>query len=463
MRTLITADWIVTVDDRDRVLEPGWLLVDDARIADLGEGEPPGDLAVNIDRRVDLPGRALMPGITNAHTHLFQTFLRGVADTLALEDWLKQVIWDNAYRLSAENVATAALVGCVENLKSGGTLLIDNHYLHNHPANSDAVLDAIERTGIRGVLARGASDYRPFDPSVSVTAAHALEPAATFFAEMERLMAEWHGRRDRTWLAIGPSTNWTCTDAFAQALGAFARANQLAIHIHIAETRMTVEKARAASNGLRDVQLLHQRGLLNERTHMAHAVWLDADEIKLAADAGATAMHCPVSNMYLASGVMPLPAMRAAGLRIALGTDGPASNNSQDNLEVLKAAACLQKVATLDAGIVTPLEILRYACQAGADAVGLGDRLGSLARGKYADVVAVRLDRAHIGPVHHAESALVFNANGNDVDWVMVGGAVLVEHGRVLAVDEDALMASAQRQIDEFVGRARQRLPVAVR
>lgn len=454
MGTLITAPWVLTLDDSARVLTPGWVLTEGDRIADVGAGTLPDRIRSQAGHWVDLPGRVLLPGLVNGHTHLFQTFLRGITDTLRLEEWLRAVIWTHAHLLSPEDVEVAALVGCVENLKSGATFILDNHYLHTHPGNSDAVLEAMRTVGVRGMLARGATDYRPAvdlaDPS---TGSYLLEQPDGYFAEMDRLLARWQGHEGRLELAVAPTTTWAVTESFARRLGDYARVHGLPIHIHTAETRATVEKA-LATYGLRDVEVLHRNGLLCERTQMAHAVWLNAEEIRMAADHGATAVHCPVSNMYLASGVMDLPAMRAAGLRIALGTDGPASNNSQDNLEVLKAAACLQKVHRLDAAVVEPMEVLRYACRGGAEAVGKSDVLGSLEPGKYADMVAVRADRPHVGPVHRPESAVVYNANGNDVDWVMVGGRVLVEEGRCVTVDERELMARAQEQIHRFRQRA---------
>lgn len=450
VRVLITASWMVTLDAADRVLSPCWLVVEGDRIADLGEGLPPERMLSQIQRRVDLPGRALMPGIVNAHTHLFQTFLRGIADNLVLEDWLKQVIWSHAYRLSPIAVEIAALLGCVENMKSGATFVFDNHYLHTHPGNTEAVLNAIRLTGLRGLLARGASNRRPvLDPTDPSTGTYLLEEPAQYVAEMDRLLDCWQGHSGRLELAVAPGTTWAVTEDYARALGTYARSRGLPIHIHVAETRATVQKALALY-GRREVQVLQHLGLLGERTHMAHAVWLDDEEIRIAADYGATAVHNPTSNMYLASGVMPLAAMRAAGLRIALGTDGPASNNSQDNLELLKTTALLQKVHALDAGIVSPMEVLRYACRGGAEAAGKGHVLGSLEPGKYADLVAVRLDRPHTAPVHRPESAIVFCANGNDVDWVMVAGRVLVEGGRCTTVDEDALVAQAQQLLDEL-------------
>ena len=449
MSTLLTVTWIITVDDADRVLSPGWLLIEGDRIGDLGGGEPPEAIRSQADEWLDLPGRALIPGITNGHTHLFQTFLRGVADDLALEAWLAEVIYTNARHMTAAHVVTAALLGCVENLKSGATFLIDNHYLHTSPGNSDAVLAAMETSGIRGMLARGAINSGPDGPDAPSPAMFLREPPERFFAEMDRLLAAWQGRDGRLELAVGPGATWAVTPAFARDLGDYARAHDLPIHIHTAETRWTVEVTQR-NHGLREVEWLRSVGLLGERTHMAHAIWLDEGEIRLAADHGATAIHCPVSNMYLASGVMDLPGMRSAGLRIGLGSDGPASNNSQDNLEVLKATACLHKIVRLDPAIVSAPEVLRYACRGGAEAVGKGAVLGSLEAGKYADIVAVNLHRAHIGPIHQPVSALVYNANGNDVDLVLVGGRIVVQDGRCVTIDEAALMTVAQQQIAEL-------------
>jgi 5-methylthioadenosine/S-adenosylhomocysteine deaminase len=195
-------------------------------------------------------------------------------------------------------------------------------------------------------------------------------------------------------------------------------------------------------------------GILGPDVQLVHSVWLDDDEIELVAQHGAVVVHCPVSNMYLASGVAPIPKMRARGIPVALASDGPGSNNSQDMLEVLKTTALLHKVSSLDAMVLLPEDVLWMACRGGAAAFGQADQIGSLEVGKKADVVLVDLDTPGAMPVHRPVSALVYNANAGEVDTVLVDGQILMRDRQVLCVNEKALLTEARAACARLFERA---------
>ena len=221
----------------------------------------------------------------------------------------------------------------------------------------------------------------------------------------------------------------------------------------MAETKTEVE-INLEKRGNRHIEWLAALGALGPDLQLVHSVWLDDNEIDLIAEHGAVVVHCPVSNMYLASGVARVPEMRKKGIPVALATDGPGSNNNQDMLEVLKTTALLHKVNTLNAMALLPEDVLWMACRGGAAAFGQAKIIGSLEVGKKADVVLVDLNTPRAMPVHRAPSALVYNASGGDVDTVIVDGRILMRDKRVLCVDEEALLAEARGACERLFERA---------
>jgi 5-methylthioadenosine/S-adenosylhomocysteine deaminase len=435
-RTLIEKGTVVTLDDAGQVFDPGYLLVENDRIAAVGAGQAPDGLRARAKKLIDASLMAVMPGMVNAHTHLFQTFIRGLADDKPLLDWLKAAIWPVAQALAQEEAYLAAMVGLVENLRSGATAVIDHQYIHTDPANDDAVCRAARETGARFLLARGWADI-DYHPAF-------METPDRIIDEMTRLHQSWHGAEDgRIQIEFGPLIPWGCSDDTMRRTRALARQWGVGTHIHVAETKTEVD-INLDKRGNRHIEWLAGLGALGPDVQLVHSVWLDDREIDLIAEHGAVVVHCPVSNMYLASGVARIPEMRTKGIPIALASDGPGSNNNQDMLEVLKTTALLHKVNTLDAMVLLPEDVLWMACRGGAAAFGQSTLIGSLEVGKKADIVLVDLNTPRAMPVHHASSALVYNATGGDVDTVIVDGQILMRDKRVLCVDEVALLAEAR-------------------
>ncbi|MFC5452054.1 amidohydrolase family protein [Paenibacillus aestuarii] len=434
---------ILTMNADQQVFRPGYVYIEHDVIREVGEWKEDGSLdhlAAQSSYVYNAAGKVLIPGLINGHTHLFQTFVRGVSDHLPLSGWLREIIWPMSLAMEAEDFYLAALIGCVENLKSGATYIMDHHYIHTFPENDASVLRAMVDAGIRGHLARGGSDL--------AGEVRLRETEQMIFGSTDRLLDEWGGAASgRIQIALGPLNLYGCSRGYLERAAVFSQERGLISHVHVAETSEQIDNTMARY-GLRNLELLHEVGLLSENTQVVHGIWLDDGELELIRDKNASVIHCPVSNMYLASGVARVPEMLNMGINVALGTDGPGSNNCQDNLEVLKFTACLHKVNNLDATLLPPMDVLRMATNGGAKAVGRSGDLGSLESGKKADLVAVDLMKAHISPVHRASSALVYNANGNDVDLVVVGGQVVVENGRSTWVDEQEVLQRAQARVD---------------
>jgi 5-methylthioadenosine/S-adenosylhomocysteine deaminase len=432
---LIENGAVVTVDDGGQILDPGYVLIRDDRIAEVGAGAAPAEHRQQADELIDATLMAVMPGMVNAHTHLFQTFIRGLADDKPLLDWLKAAIWPVARCLTEEDAYLAAILGLVENIRGGATSVIDHQYIHTEPGNDDGVFRAAEQSGVRFLNARGWADMN-YHPAF-------METPERIVSEMGRLRDRWHGQADgRLRLEFGPLIPWGCSDATMLRTRGLAAEWGMGTHIHMAETRAEIDM-ELASRGMRHVEWLQSLGALGPDVQLVHSVWLSDEEIEMVAQSGAVIVHCPVSNMYLASGVARVPEMHRRGIPIALATDGPGSNNNQDMLEVLKTTCLLHKVNTLDAMILLPEDALWMACRGGSKAFGQPDLIGSLEAGKKADIVLVDLNTPLAMPVHKPASALVYNLAARDVDTVIVDGKVLMRGKRVMVVDEAALLAEA--------------------
>jgi 5-methylthioadenosine/S-adenosylhomocysteine deaminase len=443
---LIENGTVVTVNDNDQIFSPGYVLIEADRITAVGEGLPSAALRRRAETTLDASLMAVMPGMINAHTHLFQTFLRGLADDKPLLDWLKAAIWPVAQALTKQDAYLAAMLGMVENIRSGCTSVNDHHYIHTEPGCDDGVFQAAEESGIRFMMARGWTDMNYYEAF--------MEPGDYIVKEMARLREAWHGKHNnRLRLQFGPLIPWGCSDNTMRRTFQLAKEWGMGTHIHVAESKGEVE-IDLEKRGLRHVEWMDSLGVLDSSVQLVHSVWLNDKELEMIARHGAIVVHCPVANMYLASGVARIPEMLKMGITVALGTDGPGSNNSQDMMELLKTTALLHKVSTLDAMILLPEDILRMVCRGGAESFGLPDQIGSLEVGKKADVVLVDLNTPFAMPVHRVPSALVYNINAREVDTVIVNGEILMRNKEILFVDEEALLGEARQVCKHLFKRA---------
>jgi 5-methylthioadenosine/S-adenosylhomocysteine deaminase len=441
-KILIQNGSVLTMDEGNTILTPGWVWVQADRVSQVGAGTPPAELAASADRVIDATHMAAMPGMVNGHTHLSQTFVRGLADDKPLLAWLKQIMWPIQGAITAEDMRLASLLGLVENLRCGVTSVVQHHKIATTPAHVEAAAEAAEQVGLRMLLVRGWVDL-----------GDSGEPPDRIVAEMTRLREGWHGAsQGRITVGFGPLAPWRCSDATMRRTVALARKWGVPTHLHVAEAQDEIAMLRTRT-GMRHVEWLHALDALDTDVQLVHSVWLDDAELDLVAESGAVIVHCPVSNMYLASGVARTRAMLDRGIAVALGTDGPGSQNSQDMLESLKVAALLAKAETGDANALLPMDVLRMATAAGARLL-LRDDVGCITPGAKADLTLVNLDNARCMPVHKPESALVYNACGPDVHTVIVDGRVLLDAGRVSALDEAALLEECRQAARRLLARA---------
>jgi 5-methylthioadenosine/S-adenosylhomocysteine deaminase len=383
----------------------------------------------------------VLPGLVNAHTHLSEALIPGMGEDLTLFEWLTRIVVPAGRHLTREMALVGSMLKGAELLLSGVTCASDM-FCHTNMGSlaSLGAVDGLEAMGLRGVVAFGAEDVS--DP----------HPPALFLDEHHAL-ADRCGGAALVGFRMGVGTLLGQSDALLDASARAAREHGWAVHTHLAEVREELVQARVRW-GRSAVERAADVGLLDVPVLAAHCVWVSQAEVAALAAAGVAAVHNPVANMILASGVCPVPALRAAGIPVALGTDGPASNDSQNMLEAVKAAALLQKVARLDARALTAGDVLAMATVEGARALGLEDQVGSLQPGRRADLVRLRGDRPGLANVHDPRQQVVYCTSPADVADVWVDGRRRVTDGELVGSDLAELVAASRPLAAELVSRA---------
>ena len=456
----------------NHVVSRGYLLIEDDRIAIVDEGDPPQSLLSNPStssgrslqslQLIDATNKVILPGLINAHTHLEQTFMRGYSANRSLLDWLRNCIWKLQGAMDVEDVRLATTLGLVEAMRGGATTIINHHKVPFSKQHTDVVLQAAEKLGLRIVLARAWADQGTN-----------AESPDSILGDLTRLFNEWHGAaHGRIQIANGPLVPWRCTANTLQRSTALARTHNALTHCHISETQSEVALT-LKDTGMRPIEWFDSLGILGDDFHAVHGVWLSDSEIKLLAQHGTTVTHCPAANMILASGAAPIAKLQqtamnkpgffkkpglfiaglSQGINLALATDGSASNDGQDMFEMMRLAALLARVTTLDAQAMPPRQVIDMATLGGASALKRSE-IGRLEIGAKADLVLLDLNAAHIQPVGDVLAALVYNACGSDVDTVIVDGRVLMQNKQVLGLDENALLAECRERATHLAKRA---------
>jgi 5-methylthioadenosine/S-adenosylhomocysteine deaminase len=413
------------------VMDPAGTLIEDAAIAVAGgriaavgpKGEVQG--RYRAAELIEEPGCVIMPGLVNGHTHVPMTIFRGLADDLPLMEWLTKHIFPAERKLTREMVRAGARLGLAEMILSGTTSLLDMYLF------ADQVAEVADESGLRAIVGEVLYDFD--SPNYG-----SPDDGLRFSAD---LIERWRGH-ERLTIAVEPHALYTCSRTLLEAAADLARREGCPLHIHAAETRDEVREVFRRF-GKRPVQVLAELGLLGSPLSLAHCVALSEEEVELLALSRTAAVHCPQSNMKLASGVAPLPQMMKAGVRLALGTDGPASNNSLDMFAELSCAAKLHKVVARDPTVAPARAMLRLATAAGADALGLKE-VGRLQQGWLADFILVDFDKPHLTPVYSYESHLTYAAKGSDVAMTVVGGRILMRRGQLTTLDLAEVKAKAR-------------------
>lgn len=438
--TLIEPRWIVPVRPANVVLEGHAIAIDGGRIRAV---LPLADAAAAFRPRavVRLPDHAVIPGLVNAHTHASMALLRGVGDDMPLQRWLAERIWPLERELVGEEfVADGARLAAVEMLRAGVTTCSDMYF---YP---DVVARTLTAVGMRAVVGIIAIEF----PTAY---------AADADDYLRRGLQARDALRDDPLVSftLAPHAPYTVSDATLARVATLAEELDLPVHIHVHETAHEVEES-VRLHGVRPLRRLARFGLLSERLIAVHSVHLDDREIDALARASASVVHCPVSNLKLASGIARLPALLDAGVNVALGTDGAASNNRLDMLDEARFAALLAKAVAGEASALPAAAALDCATLNGARALGLADRIGSIEAGKEADLVAVELASPEVAPLFDPVSHLLYASGREHVTDVWVAGRRVVQARQLACDDENAQVRAALASAVAWQNKCRQLL-----
>jgi 5-methylthioadenosine/S-adenosylhomocysteine deaminase len=423
---LVSGAHIVTMDDQWTLLEDGTVAIDRGLILDVGKTE---ELLEKYQphQRLDAPGQVVMPGLVNAHTHAATSMFRGFADDRPLDQWLQHFIWPAEARfINEENVHTGTLLAMIEMIRGGTTTFMDMYFFE------EIVARAAHESGIRVVLGEVLFDHQgpnklsfeegleytrnlldkfTQDPLVSVS----VQPHSTYTVSIEKLVQ---------------------AKALADEFG-------VPYALHASETASEVANV-LTDTGLTPPRLLQRYDLLGENVALFHGVHLDDDEIALLAESGTGVVHCPDSNLKLGSGIARIPEMLKAGLRIGLGTDGPASNNDLNLWDEVQLTAKLHLGSAQDPTVVSARQAVYLATRGGAQILGLGDRIGSIKPGMQADLILLDFMQPHLQPLYDVYSHLAYVVGRADVRTTIVNGVPLMIERQLLTLDEAALLAQVQ-------------------
>ena len=433
---LIKNGTLVTMDQGNSIVR-GNILIIDERIAEIGGSGQTADTVI------DAESCAVIPGFVQTHIHLCQTIFRGAADDLALIDWLKQRVWPMEAAHSATSIAASARLGIAELIKGGTTCALTMETV-NHTAE---VFKVVEETGFRATVGKCMMDKGDEVP------AGLQEQTANSIDESIALLEAWHGKADgRLRYCFAPRFAISCTRDLLERVAKLARERGVMIHTHASENRTECELVQQES-GLRNIAYLDSVGLTGRHVALAHCVHLSIDEIETLKTTGTKVVHCPSSNLKLGSGIAPIAKLLEEGISVSLGADGAACNNRLDMFSEMRTAALLQKV--LHGPEVLPANrVLRMATIDGAKAMGLDAEIGSIEIGKRADLSTIRLDRLHTAPARDVVSALVYSAEADDVETVMIDGKLVMRDRKLLSVDERETIATAKTEAKELITRA---------
>ncbi len=435
---LVSGGLVVTIDERQPVIENGAVAINQGRIVAVGLASNLAGL-YRAKKTIDARHKAVLPGLVDTHHHFLQNFHKGTPDDLALLDWIDQVSVPRIKCAVQDYLAGqydlqrhASRLGCVDAIKAGITTILNMEWA-THPS----VIDIFEQAGIRVVHTITMTDQW-ISPDV-------IMPHDRLLALADELLERCRGSvNGRVKFCYGLACPNSCSVSLIKEARALADRNGVPIHIHIAETEYewhNIEKLFGAT----PTGHLHNLGLLGPDVLGAHCIWLSDEDIELFHKTGTKVAHNPECNMKIADGIAPIGKMVEAGLVISLGTDSCAVNDNMDMFETMRTAAFLQKVSKMDPRVLPAPQTLRMATLGGAEALGMADEIGSLEAGKKADLILVDLTEPHMRPINKIENSLVYCAGARDVETVICDGQVIMENRRLLALDEETWVGGAVR------------------
>lgn len=432
--TLIAPRWCVPVEPANVVLTDHAVVVNDGRITDL--------LTLTDAREkyqpsafIEKPDHLLIPGLVNAHTHAAMTLMRGLADDMPLQAWLRKGIWPAEKRwLSAEMVRDGTELAIAEMISGGTTCFSDQYFF------PEIVAETAVDLHMRAMIGT---------PIIEFQTAWAVD-TADYLRKASDLVHDPYADHPLVSTCFAPHSINSLSDESFIELRVLADQLDVRTQIHLHESAVEVATA-VEETGKRPVDRLRELGLVNASLLAVHAVHLSDSEIELFAESGVSIAHCPHSNLKLASGIAPVAKYRDAGINVAIGTDGAASNNTLDMMSEMRTTALLAKATASDAATIPANVALRMSTLDGATALGLAQEIGSIEPGKWADLTCVDLNRLHSQPVYDPVSQLVYTARADQVTDVWIAGRHQLDNGRLAHIDTDSLLQRSNEWRDRFV------------
>ncbi len=436
---------VVTMDDQRRCLQQVSIAVQEGQIVDIGP-----DLAGSAQKVIDARGCVAMPGLTNCHTHVYQSLIEGIGYDMHFDPWNWRFLFPIVSKMQPQHAEISALVAALEMIKSGTTTVSDHWYLHTDFDNIRRVAEVFRQAGMRHHVVYGMLDQTFAGERIESEYMTMIQREEALIEQATTFVQDWHGKGTTT-VALGPGSTEDLSPRLMRETVKMADRLGLGVATHVAGWEEVVSQSYKQF-GMRDLEYVHSVGLTGPRAIIIHAVWLSDREIGILAETESKVAHCPVANMHLGYGVAKVSQMLARGVTVGLGTDGAASY-TYDLFEVMKTAAMLQKVVQIDAEALTAEEALTMATRDGAAVLGLTD-VGVLAPGKRADLILVDLQQPHMMPTARLVPKLVYSARGADVVTSIIDGQVVMENRHVLTLDEASILQRAVEATQDLIERA---------
>lgn len=456
MDVILGGGTVVTMDAERNIIHNGAVVVEENRIVEVGKAST---IKENYEQKewIDMSRHIIMPGLIDTHVHLAQAMIRGCADDLNLIDWLSKRVWLLQGNYIEEDGKTSAELCILEMIKSGTTTFAESLLAERY--GFEGIIEVVVESGIRGALAKSIMDITTYREGESIMYSGMVEDGQECLKQAISLHEQWDGAEgQRVFIWLGPRPIGGSTKELLEEVGIVARERSMGIHIHFCEVE---KEARYIKDvyGISPGLLAEEMGILSPKTLLVHGVWLDEDDFAPIFRNGSTVAHNPIANMKVALGFPPVPQMLESGINISLGCDGGPSNNTYDMFREMKMAACIHKGNNLDPEVVPGERVLEMATINGARALGLEHLIGSLEKGKRADIVAVDCHKPHLIPNLNPVSTLVYGATGQDVDHVMVEGKWLLKNGEMLSMDEEHITFQAKERVKELLKKTKTDIP----
>ncbi len=442
MSTVLIQNANIVTMNSNRDVVSGHIYIEKDRIVSVGD-QP--EKAKGADKVIDAKGQVVIPGLIQTHIHLCQSLFRGQADDLELLDWLRMRIWPLEGAHDPESVYHSALLGIGELFRGGTTSIIDMETVHH----TESAFEAIIQSGIRAISGKCMMDWGEGVPDTL------LENPEASLQESVDLLEKWHGASGgRLMYAFTPRFAVSCSEDLLKEVGKLAQKYKVKIHTHASENQGEIALVESERR-FRNVLYFDHLGLASKDLILAHCIWLNEPEMEIIQKKQIKVVHCPSSNLKLASGIAQIPEMMKRGIRVGIGADGAPCNNNLDPFVEMRTAALIQK--PLHGPTSMPAErVFEMATVNGAAVMGLSEEIGTLEPGKKADLVMVDLHKLHCTPITGSNiyARLVYEAHSSDVTLTMVDGRIVFENGRLTTIDEEEVIRNANRLIGRVYDRA---------